>query len=310
MRRPSPRTGFTLIEILVVVAIIALLIAILLPSLHKAREQARTTLCKANTKQVMFGVLTYGEDSKKVLPGSQSVYYRSGHWPLIRDTNLKRSLPVWDGAIRSFAGDPGGGANSQQFKEDVPQRGSIFRYVRNRDVYLCPSEEVGSATDTPDGGGGNGRISISMNSYIAFKSPDQMRRPPKTGGWVVEGNDRNGQPVRSPQPEARRWSPSEMFVLVEEHPFYHKNVNCEGNFNVTDRIVSRHSIVRYPRPASRTAADLGLGRTNIGYLDGRVDAELGPIQREAYDLFATIGFPVKRSAEYAEWLDLFMAKIN
>lgn len=49
--RASTRRAFTLIEILVVVAIVALLVAILLPSLANARELARRTVCATQLKQ-------------------------------------------------------------------------------------------------------------------------------------------------------------------------------------------------------------------------------------------------------------------
>lgn len=59
-RRPS---GFTLIELLVVVAIIALLIAILLPSLSKARENARTVVCGTHMRAIAMAHLMYAEDN-------------------------------------------------------------------------------------------------------------------------------------------------------------------------------------------------------------------------------------------------------
>lgn len=51
--------GFTLIEVLVVVAIIALLVAILLPALSRAWNLAMVATCKANSKQVGTAVATY-----------------------------------------------------------------------------------------------------------------------------------------------------------------------------------------------------------------------------------------------------------
>lgn len=57
--RRRPVGAFTLIEVLVVVAIIALLVAILLPSLANAREQARAGVCASNMKQAIGGALTY-----------------------------------------------------------------------------------------------------------------------------------------------------------------------------------------------------------------------------------------------------------
>ena len=55
--------GFTLIELLVVVSIIALLVAILLPALGKAREQARSVICKTNLAQQCLGHVLYAEDN-------------------------------------------------------------------------------------------------------------------------------------------------------------------------------------------------------------------------------------------------------
>src|SRR5437899_2937508 len=59
-RRQEP-TGFTLIEILVVIAIIAVLIGILLPSLEKAREKANNVSCAANLSQMGLALLIYSD---------------------------------------------------------------------------------------------------------------------------------------------------------------------------------------------------------------------------------------------------------
>lgn len=67
-RRHGFAVGFTLIEVLVVVAIIALLVAILLPSLRNAREQAKLTIDKANSKQIAYAQAFYQTDSRGFMP--------------------------------------------------------------------------------------------------------------------------------------------------------------------------------------------------------------------------------------------------
>ncbi|MAE63148.1 MAG: hypothetical protein CMJ18_02645 [Phycisphaeraceae bacterium] len=66
--RPVVKHAFTLIELLVVISIVALLIAILLPAVKRARESARVVHCLSNVRQMGIGFGMYASDYRQILP--------------------------------------------------------------------------------------------------------------------------------------------------------------------------------------------------------------------------------------------------
>jgi len=68
MDRYQQKQAFTLIEILVVIAIIALLAAILFPVFSRARENARSKNCLSNERQIAMALITYKQDNDRRFP--------------------------------------------------------------------------------------------------------------------------------------------------------------------------------------------------------------------------------------------------
>lgn len=126
------RHAFTLVELLVVVAIIALLISILLPSLNKARGLVRATVCQTNLRQVGLWAVTYHTESNGILPTSgkdrsEGAAKHSYWW--ISDTQWYEKVPFqtdW----RTYGYDGGDDRHIQtkgalfcpQFTAAIPQR--------------------------------------------------------------------------------------------------------------------------------------------------------------------------------------------
>jgi prepilin-type N-terminal cleavage/methylation domain-containing protein/prepilin-type processing-associated H-X9-DG protein len=123
--------GFTLIELIIVIAIIAILAALLLPALARAKEKGRQAACFSNLRQIAMAAMLYKDDY------NGGLFHHHEQW-VLDDGSLVDQLPS------SLAGVSGGGeGNSQAEKPWV-----IFfqPYLKSRKVAFCPSDNTPHST--------------------------------------------------------------------------------------------------------------------------------------------------------------------
>ncbi len=130
--RSKPR-AFTLIELLVVISIIALLIAILLPALQLAREEARTAICGSNLRQAGLALYGYVNDHAGKLPPYS---YATGLGSYYHD-------PWWHQLIATYMGK----TNPDEPRNGLPAYPWRFGYIGPDDALVfmpCPSQVRGN----------------------------------------------------------------------------------------------------------------------------------------------------------------------
>lgn len=81
----NPRSGFTLVELLVVIAVIAVLLAILLPSLRKVKALAKRVVCKSNLKQLALAWQVYLDENDGYFYQGINANLNYGGWKGIVD---------------------------------------------------------------------------------------------------------------------------------------------------------------------------------------------------------------------------------
>ncbi|MEL6739442.1 MAG: prepilin-type N-terminal cleavage/methylation domain-containing protein [Planctomycetota bacterium] len=65
--------GFSLVELLVVIAVVAVLLALTLPALARVRDAARRTQCLSNARQIVIGINAFGVDNRSRLPENRTL---------------------------------------------------------------------------------------------------------------------------------------------------------------------------------------------------------------------------------------------
>ena len=102
--------GFTLVELLVVLAIISILLAITLPALSRAKEQARRTVCLSNMQQLTYAWLSYAHEHGGRLVSANT--WGPESW--VNDCTVCMSV----------------------------EGGALWQYVKNPNIYICPDDPI------------------------------------------------------------------------------------------------------------------------------------------------------------------------
>jgi len=128
------RHAFTLIELLVVIAIIAVLMAILMPSLKRARQQGRRVVCEGNLKTLTLAWIMYADENDRKLVNGEGGIMRGSATSLHETPWVGKG---WGDNWNNPNVDDTGVTEEEQ--KQAIREGAMWRVVSQYDVYKCPT---------------------------------------------------------------------------------------------------------------------------------------------------------------------------
>jgi len=280
----KPKKGFTLVELLVVIAVIALLMSILMPALRKARDHAMRVICGNHTRQIVMALTIYGDNYANLLPNpdfkgmprfnEQEMIYAGrmpwtpfmGYWPWDGEYNIINEI------MKCM------GTNIAEFKLDAGESDPI----PPQKVFYCPANVQQKRFLNTN---------WSYNIYLDNGRPAGYRVLGFAFLWYANWNEMGKRPIRGgmtendPADPTKRWvnrtdvhKASEVEVVVDTT--MSERGGPSGTYNITEypngnfaQIFSGGNPGAYGSPdqTSHLINDKKAAGGNIGFVDGHVD---------------------------------------
>lgn len=258
--------GFTLIELLVVIAIIAMLLAIVVPSLARAKEAAKNLICKSNLKSLGAASLAYLGDNDGKFTGSMWNIYKEGVISTGSCQWHTKSLSPWNTPANA---------------------GPLWGYINDPKVLLCPTfvsiQKLWHYQLVPT-------CKIPMEPQFAFSQNAFLGIPITTN--LVNGVPKVYGVLRITEVS----NPSQTLFWTEETTWQIEKPIGSGNFLNSAVLNDTNFMARHPKDPFGSLGDAiatyhGIptaverrndGRGDVVFLDGHVEFEKS-------DVYSTVG---------------------